>query len=110
MFLVETATDTGEGPFLALFVPLFDPESGTYRRGKLTQWFALVLVARLIGTNEPLVVPVPAMQRLITRGETFVAGSRTDVLDHVQSRLILLTELGRRSGENLFSNKVKENR
>lgn len=106
LVLDEAATDTGERTLVALLVPLLDPETGADGRSELTERPALVLVA-LVGANEPLVVPVPAMQGLVRRRETFVARRGAHMLDHVKPSLILLAELGGLGSEDLHARNMR---
>lgn len=99
--LGETAADAAERSFVALFIPLFDPESGADRLGVLTHGLALVVI-RLLRAQDPFVVTIPTVHGLVGRGESFVTGRRAHVLDLVQTGHLLLVEFRRIRRENLL--------
>ena len=101
MALAEAVSDAGEGTRLSLLVPLLAPGIGADAVGVLPQGLALGFVAALLGAEEPLVVAVPAVQGLVLGGETLVAGSRADLLDHGENGALLLVHIGSRGGEDL---------
>jgi hypothetical protein len=100
LLLVEAAADAAEGADVALLVPLVHPRRRADGGGELPHGFALALSALLLAQH-PLVVPVPAVQRLVLAGEALVAGGGPDHPDLVQLRLLLLRQRRGRGGENL---------
>jgi hypothetical protein len=89
--VIESTTDTTETTGLSLFIPTLQPGTGTDRIRVLTQRLAIVFTA-LLGTDDPLVVTIPAMQGLVGVRETVIAGSGTSGGDHVQSGLFFLVQ------------------
>lgn len=103
MLVIIAAANARKATRLALLVPLCDPKGRADGIGVLTQRLAFVfVVSGLIRTQEPFVVPIPAMQGLILGGETFVARGGAHSLDHVESSLFLLVQFRQRFGENLY--------
>ena len=100
MTLSKSATQTTVGSFFTLFIPLFDPKSGANAHGILTQGLALVFI-RLLRTENPFIVPIPAMHGLIAGRESFVTGRGADIFDLIQTGHFLLVEFRRLGRENL---------
>jgi hypothetical protein len=100
VLFAEPTSNSTETTFVTLLIPLFHPKAGANRFGVLTQRLAGVVVT-LLGTQQPLVVTIPAMQGLVLTGEAFVTGCCTNGLDLVEASRLFLVELGRLRCENL---------
>lgn len=101
MTLGESATNSTKRSFFTLFIPLFHPKSRANGRGQLTHGLALVFI-RLLSTENPLIVTIPAMHGLIVGRETFVTGRGANIFDLIQTGHFLLVEFGRGRRENLI--------
>lgn len=82
VLLVKAASNPSEASFLSLLVPLLDPNTRANRFRVLLHGLAAVLV-RLLSAQQILVVAVPAMERLVHRGESIVARGGADVGNHL---------------------------
>ena len=94
-----------KGALLTGLVPIFDPRERTNRGGILPVDLTLfrgIVFGILFETDEPLVVPVPAMQSLVLGRKPLITGSRPDVLDLVQQVLLLFVEFGDLVAEDLL--------
>lgn len=100
VLVIKATSNSRKAPFLALLVPLFQPDAGADGIGHLAQRLALVFVA-LVGADQPLVVAIPAVQCLVLRWEAFVVWCRSDIGNSVQPGHLLLVELGRFRCEDL---------
>lgn len=101
MRLIEPASNSAKGPLLSLLVPLLDPHAGAQALRVLARDGALFAAARLLLAEQPLVVQVPAVQRLVLRGEALVAGRRADGLDLIEAGHLLRRQFGEFRRENL---------
>lgn len=64
----------------SFFIPLFGPMRGTDTGGILSH-LSTVVAAGILDTQDPLIVPVPAVSRLVGRGESQIPGGGANRLD-----------------------------
>ena len=102
---IKATTNSRKISFLTLFVPLFDPITGTNGIGKLTQGLALV-VTRLLGTQYPFIVSIPTMQGLVLVWKTIIVRRRARLFDLLQTSHFLLVERREFLRKNLCKTKV----
>ena len=99
--LFKARSDPAKGPFLPLLVPGLGPGAGAHAVGHLAGRLALFFAA-LLRAQQPLVVQVPAVQRLVRRRKALVAGRRAHGLDLVEARQLGGRQCGGQFGrENL---------
>jgi hypothetical protein len=92
MLVIEPTSKSAKTTFLALLIELFHPNSRADRLGILAKGLASIFIT-LLGAEQPLVVPIPAVQRLVLADEAKIAGSSADSLHLTEARCFLLAEL-----------------
>jgi len=83
--LFKARSDPTKGPFLPLLVPGLGPDARAHAVGVLAGHLAFFF-AFLLRAQQPLVVEIPAVQRLIGGRKALVAGRRAHGLDLVEAR------------------------
>ena len=83
----------GKCSFLTLFVPLFGPKAWADTRCHLPHVFTAILIAGVLYTKKPFVVPIPAVICLVLGSEPSIAWSSANTLDDINRCLLLLGEL-----------------
>lgn len=91
--------DTHEAVLLSGLIPVLNPVSWADTERVLSVRLALVVISSsLLQADEPLIVTIPAVKRLVMGRETVVTGSGSGVLDLVQQVFLLF-----RKGWNLIT-------
>merc|ERR1711935_345030 len=75
--------DTHKSSFLSGLIPVLDPGKGADAGRVLPVYLALIsgVFSVLLQADQPFVVTVPAVERLVLGGESFVTGGRANILD-----------------------------
>lgn len=84
-----------------LLFPLFSPNIRTDTESHLLHILAPFLISCILQTEKPLVIPIPAVGRLVLGGEPHITGGGTDILDNLDGLLVVLGELGGASENSL---------
>ena len=104
--LAETVSNSREGSRFPFLVPLLRPGIRADTVGVLPQRLALSLVTGLLDAQKPLVVAIPAVKGLVLGGETLVAGSGSDLLDHGEDSALLLVHVRGGGEKDLGSGEI----
>jgi hypothetical protein len=105
---IKSTSDTTEGIFFTLLIPLLHPISWANRLGVLALHLAGIFVA-LLCTNDPFIVPIPAMQCLIGTLEAFITWCRAYHLNLIQPGRLLLGQFRWLGGKNLETHQLLGN-
>jgi hypothetical protein len=91
--------------FRAGLIPIFHPLAGANAPGILPKGSALLFVTSLLHAKKPLVVPIPAVPRLVLGGEPLITRSGTGISNLMQDILLLFRKLGNLRCKNLSKQK-----
>jgi hypothetical protein len=83
---------TSKRSLTSFFIPLFGPMRGTDTGGILSH-LSTVVAAGILDTQDPLIVPVPAVSRLVGRGESQIPGGGANRLDLLHGCQLFLGEV-----------------
>jgi hypothetical protein len=100
MLVIEPTSKSAKTTFLALFIELLHPNSRADGLGILAERLASLFIT-LLRAEQPLVVPIPAVQCLVLADEAKIAGSSADCLHLAEACGFLLAELRDRRRKNL---------